>query len=58
MRKFSTRNMKPVNVMRFGASHVGKNCWKREGNTVDGVLSIRNEAQKLKEHVKHVSVHR
>ena len=26
MRKLRTRNMNPVKVMRFGASHVGKTC--------------------------------
>lgn len=29
MRKFNTRNINPVNVIRFGASHVGKNCKER-----------------------------
>lgn len=36
MRKFNTRNMNPVNVIRFGASHVGRNCGQRETTKVRG----------------------
>ncbi|KAG7262251.1 hypothetical protein CRUP_016011 [Coryphaenoides rupestris] len=35
MRKLSTRNMKPVKVMRFGASQVGKICGGREGREAE-----------------------
>ena len=38
MRKFNTRNIKPVNVMRFGASHVGRNC----GGGEDGEEQLIN----------------